>query len=58
MKENFMMEVSARLRELRANKKMTLVEVAENSGLTKDLISRYENDKTSIQIDNLSKILD
>ena len=57
MKDKFMLEVSARLRELRANKKLTLVDVSEKSGLTKDIISRYENDKTSIQIDNLVKIL-
>ena len=57
MKEEFLKMVSARLRELRANKQLTLAKVSEKSGVNIDMISRYENNKTSIQVDVLAKIL-
>ena len=57
MKENFLKNVSARLRELRANRQLSLAKVSKNSGVSIDMISRYENNKTSIQVDVLAKIL-
>lgn len=58
MKDLFMDSVASRLRELRAGKKMTLKEVSDISGISVDTIARYENNKTSITINNLYKLLD
>ena len=57
MKENFIENIASRLRELRANKQFTLEKVSIISGVSKDKISRYENNKCSMQIEDLAKIL-
>lgn len=57
MKENFRENIASRLRELRANKQFTLEKVSIISGVSKDKISRYENNKCSMQIEDLAKIL-
>ena len=57
MKENFRENIASRLRELSANKQYTLERVSIISGVSKDKISRYENNKCSMQIEDLAKIL-
>lgn len=57
MKELFREEIATRLREIRAGKKYTLVEVANKTGLSKDTIARYENNTVSMQVSVLAKIL-
>ena len=58
MKETIKNYIANELRALRAKKNKSIVELADDLGLTKDTISRYENEKTSINIDVLEKILD
>lgn len=48
---------AASLRGLRAERKLTLEEVAEQSGVNKDTICRYENGMVSIQLYILDKLL-
>ena len=57
MKEIFRANVASRLRELRANKQFTLIELSNITGISKDILSRYENNKVSIQVDVLAQIL-
>lgn len=57
MKENFRESISARLRELRASRQYTLKELSIKSNVGVDVISRYENNKVSMQVDVLNKIL-
>ena len=57
MKEQFRENIASKLRELRARKKLTLKELSTISGVSKDMISRYENNKCSMQIEVLVKIL-
>lgn len=57
MKENFRENISARLRELRANRQYTLKELSNKSNVSIDVIWRYENNKVSMQVDVLDKIL-
>ncbi|MBQ7139942.1 MAG: helix-turn-helix transcriptional regulator [Bacilli bacterium] len=49
--------ISEELRSIRAKKKLTIESVAEQSGVNKDTISRYENNLVSMQIDILEKLL-
>lgn len=58
MKETFREYVASRLRELRANKRYTIKELSILAGVSKDVIWRYENNKASMQIDMLKRILD
>lgn len=58
MKETIKKYIADELRALRAKKNKSIVELADDLGLTKDTISRYENAKTSINIDVLEKMLD
>ena len=51
-------KTAAGLRGLRAEKKMTLEEVANKTGINKDTISRYENNNTSMQLYILDKLID
>lgn len=57
MKKNFRENIASRLRELREKKQLTLEKVSIISGVSKDKISRYENNKCSMQIEDLAKIL-
>lgn len=57
MKKNFRENIASKLRELRAKKQLTLEKVSIISGVSKDKISRYENNKCSMQIEDLAKIL-
>jgi len=58
MKDLFAEAVASRLRELRAGKKLTLKEVSDISGISVDAIARYENNKNSITITNLYKLVE
>lgn len=58
MKEDLREKIACRLRELRANKKYTLKEVSSISGVSKDIVWRYENNIVSMQVDHLKKILE
>lgn len=51
-------KTAAGLRGLRAEKNMTLEEVANKTGINKDTISRYENSNTSMQLYILDKLID
>ncbi len=51
-------KTAASLRGLRAEKNMTLEEVANKTGINKDTISRYENSNTSMQLYILDKLID
>lgn len=57
MIENIKEYTATQLRSLRAEKKCTLEEVAEMTGLDKNTISRYENGKNKMQLDVLDKLL-
>ncbi len=46
MKENVLLQISNKLREVRKSKSITLQEVAENSGVTRSLVSQIENSRT------------
>lgn len=49
--------IAAELRGLRAKKDESVEKVANNSSLSKDTITRYENNLVSPTIDNLEKLL-
>lgn len=57
MKEQFRENIASKLRELRAREKLTLKDLSTISGVSKDMISRYENNKCAMQIEVLAKIL-
>lgn len=50
--------IAEKLRGIRSEKKLTAEYVAEKASISKDTISRYENNTVSQQIDILEKILD
>lgn len=50
--------ISDELRSIRAKKHISIEEVASQSNVNKDTISRYENNLVSMQIDTLEKLLD
>lgn len=50
---NFTQELGLKIKELRLNEKLTLVECSEYTGLSVGFLSQIENGKTSISIDNL-----
>lgn len=49
--------IAEELRSIRARKNVSIEEVAKESQVNKDTISRYENNLTSMQIDILEKLL-
>ncbi len=50
------MKVGERIKKLRKEHKLTLVELGELIGLTKSTVSKYENDEINIPSDKLEKI--
>ena len=48
---------ASKLRGLRAEKKLTIEEVAEKTGINKDTICRYENSNVSMQLWILDKLV-
>lgn len=46
MKEDVLIRISDRLREIRKDKNITLQEIAEKSGVTKSLVSQIENSRS------------
>ena len=48
---------ASKLRGLRAERNLTLEEVAEKTGINKDTISRYENSNVSMQLWILDKLV-
>lgn len=57
MKENIRNYIADELRALRSRKNLSLVELSDILGISKDTISRYENATTPINIDTLEKFL-
>lgn len=57
MIENIKEFTARRLREIRAGKKLTLKEVANNVGIDVNTLSRYENGNYSMQLDVIEKLL-
>lgn len=53
---NFNQELGLKIKKLRLNEKLTLVECSELTGLSVGFLSQIENGKTSISIDNLQII--
>ena len=49
-------QLGARLRDLRARKKMSLTEAAERSGLSKGFLSRVERDQGSVSMASLMRL--
>lgn len=49
--------IAEELRSLRAKQKKSLEVIAEETGLNKDTICRYENNQVSMQIDTLEKLI-
>lgn len=49
--------IADQLRSIRAKKDLTIGEVAKETGINKDTISRYENNLSSMQIEMLEKLL-
>lgn len=49
---------AASLRGLRAERNMTIEEVASKTGVNKDTISRYENSNVSMQLYILDKLVE
>lgn len=49
---------AASLRGLRAEKNMTIEDVANKTGINKDTISRYENSNVSMQLYMLDKLVE
>lgn len=49
---------AASLRGLRAEKNMTIEDVANKTGINKDTISRYENSNVSMQLYILDKLVE
>ena len=58
MIENIREYTAIELRKIRAEKNVTLEDVAKSIGIDKNTLSRYEKGNTSIQLDYLEKILD
>ena len=52
-----MKEIAYKLRELREKKGLTLKQVSEDTGFSISFLSRFENNKSSITLSNLSKLL-
>lgn len=50
---NFSQELGLKIKRIRLNKKMTLADCSEATGLSAGFLSQIENGKTSISIDNL-----
>lgn len=48
---------ASKLRGLRAERNLTLEEVAEKTGINKDTISRYENSNVSMQLWILDRLV-
>ena len=46
-----------RIREARIFNKMTMTELAENIGVTKQMISKYEHNQSNISLESLQKII-
>ena len=57
MNEKLKSFISKELKQCRFDKDETLIETAERTGLSKDLISRYENG-SPIQMDSMAILLD
>lgn len=57
MKKNIRNYIADELRALRSRKNLSLVELSDILGISKDTISRYENATTPINIDTLEKFL-
>ena len=55
--EENMDQVGKRLKQIRKNKKITLEQLAKETGLSAGFISLVENGKSNIALDTLSKIL-
>jgi len=53
-----MEDVGERLRELRKSRKLSIRKVSEATGFSVSFLSRLENEKSSITIKNLIKLLD
>lgn len=53
---NFNQELGLKIKKLRLNEKLTLMECSELTGLSVGFLSQIENGKTSISIDNLQII--
>ena len=49
--------IADELRSIRARKNVSIEEVAKQSLVSKDTISRYENNLVSMQIDKLEQLL-
>lgn len=52
-----MIEIATKLREIRESKGLTLKQVSEDTGFSISFLSRFENNKSSITLSNLSKLL-
>ena len=52
-----MIEIVSKLREIREGKGLTLKQVSEDTGFSISFLSRLENNKSSITLSNLSKLL-
>ncbi len=46
MKEDILLQISKKLRDVRQEKNITLQEIADHSGVTKSLVSQVENSRT------------
>src|SRR5699024_7853220 len=46
-----------RIREARIFNKMSMTELAENIGVTKQMISKYEHNQSNISLESLQKII-
>lgn len=53
-----MREIAGKLREVRERKGLTLKQVSKDTGFSISFLSRFENNKSSITLSNLSKLLD
>ena len=51
-------KTAASLRGLRAERNMTIEDVANKTGINKDTISRYENSNVSMQLYIIDKLVD
>ena len=57
MKETVRNDIASELRSLRAKTNISIEELVEKTGVSKDTIYRYENASVSMNIDNLEKLL-
>ena len=57
MKETIKKYIADELRGLRAKKNITIIELAENVGINKDTVCKYENGMVPMNIDVLEKLL-